>query len=771
MKTQILLTIEIRDRAIIAARTVTLAVLLILAPLSPLFADITGDFANPPLKYRTTPLYWLNGKISTADIDSQLTAFRDKDGYGSVAILPVTEYWEPDFLEKYGHILRKLDELGMWAIFCDDKSFPSGTAGGEIGKTYPEYCARQVFKSEKDVTGPLAYRVDLPAGALMGCVAMNNKDHAERIDITSGVGNGKLSWKVPAGDWKIMIFSSRRDVGMNRKDLNVNLDYLNPAAVVKWISLTYQRFYDRFPTHFGTTIKSSFYDDISLYQASPDVWNGDDHRCWTEGYNAAFLKKYGISPVEYYPAMWYDIGPSTAAARSMLFGFRAELLSESFVKRVADWCAAHKIDASGHPAGDYEVSPMGFSGDAIKFYKHAQRPLLDVIGAYGSKRDGYKLSSSAAFLYDRPILQCETYGAFENWKEADFTPDLLYRTAMELYARGINLIIPHGVWYAHPNVPTPPEISWRNPRVAASLPDYNKWAARCQLILQGGRHVADIAVLYPITGIYADCYFGHEGTDSGYLDVGERLTNRIRRDFTFLHPEVLKDKCSIDPVNHLLHLDNKVNAESYHVLILPGKPEAGAINVSTLQKAKDFFNQGGIVISTRRLPVKSAEPGKDAIIARLVEDIFGLDPNRAGHRYTKNQNANGGNAYFIPDIDENVAGTTRLAAVLDDALPVWDVRLEEDIIIKSAKGKLSYIHKIREGCDYYFFANSSDDGVDTWVRLKGRLRPELLDPHTGTIHGVAFQNIKEGGQDITRIQLKLGANKSAFIRDARMNAK
>ena len=144
---------------------------------------------------------------------------------------------------------------------------------------------------------------------------MNNKDHAERIDITSGVSNGKLSWKVPAGKWKIMIFASRRDFAMNRKDPNINLDYLNPAA------------------------------------------------------------------------------------------------------------------------GDYEVSPKGFSGDALKFYKHAQRPLLDVIGAYGDKRDGDKLSGSAAFIYDKPILQCETYGAFEGWKEANFTPDLLYRTAMESVAK------------------------------------------------------------------------------------------------------------------------------------------------------------------------------------------------------------------------------------------------------------------------------------------------------------------------------------------------
>ena len=746
---------------------VNLGLFSLLLGLSPVMsADITSEFVNPPRMYRPTPLYWLNGKIENSIIDSQLTQFRDKDGYGSVAVLAVAEWTEPEFMAKYGHMLDKLDELGMWMIFCDDKNFPSGTAGGEIGAKYPEYCSRQINKAEQDVTGPLDYQAEIPAGALMGCVAMNNTNRSQRIDITSGVSKGKLSWKAPAGSWKVMIFSSRRDFAMNRKDPNGNLDYLNPDAVDKWISLTYQRFYDAFPTHFGTTIKSSFYDDISLYQASPDVWNGNNRRCWTDGYNASFKKKYGISPVEYYPALWYDIGPATAAARSMLFGYRAELLSEVFVKRVAAWCAAHKIDASGHPAGDYEVSPMGFSGDAIKFYKYAQRPLLDVIGAYGSKRDGYKLSGSAAFLYDKPILQCETYGAFEGWKEANFTPDLLYRTAMELYVRGINLIIPHGVWYAHPNVPTPPEISWRNPIVGPSLPDYSTWAARCQVILQGGRHVADIAVLYPITAIYADCYFGHEGTDPEYLNVGERLTHTIRRDFTFMHSEVLDEKCAVDATSRTLNLKNKVNYEKYKVLILPGKREPGAINLSTLQKAKEFYDHGGTIISTARLPVKSAELGKDAQVAKLVQDIFGLDPNKSGHPYTKNTNASGGKAYFVPNIDEGVEGTSRLAAVLNEAVAVWDVRFEDQIVIKSAKGKLAYIHKVRDSADYYFFANSSDDSINTWVRLKGKLKPELLNPHTGAITAAEFENIKQDGQEVTRVRLTLEANKSVFVRSS-----
>jgi len=52
--------------------------------------------------------------------------------------------------------------------------------------------------------------------------------------------------------------------------------------------------------------------------------------------------------MKYYPALWYDIGPETAAARNALFGFRAQLYAENFIGRIAAWCAAHGIDMAGH---------------------------------------------------------------------------------------------------------------------------------------------------------------------------------------------------------------------------------------------------------------------------------------------------------------------------------------------------------------------------------------------------------------------------------------
>ena len=72
----------------------------------------------------------------------------------------------------------------------------------------------------------------------------------------------------------------------------------------------------------------------------------------------------------------------------------------------------------------------------------------------------------------------------------------------------------------------------------------------------------------------------------------------------------------------------------------------------------------------------------------------------AGAPFAVQTNAKGGKAYFAP-----APRPAQLKAMLDDALPVPDVRFEEDLA--APNGNLAYIHKVLEGRDIYFFANSS----------------------------------------------------------------
>ena len=107
------------------------------------------------------------------------------------------------------------------------------------------------------------------------------------------------------------------------------------------------------------------------------------------------------------------------------------------------------------------------------------------------------------------------------------------------------------------------------------------------------------------------------------------------------------------------------------------------------------------------------------------------------------------------------AGT--LAAILDEILPVADVAFENAPVAASGGGMLSYLHKVKDGADLYYFANSSDDHVDTWIRLRGRHTLQLWDPHTGAMTPTECSHERLKEQDITRVRLTLEPVKSAFL--------
>ena len=268
---------------------------------------------------------------------------------------------------------------------------------------------------------------------------------------------------------------------------------------------------------------------------------------WTPAFNARFTEKYGSSPALLYPALWYDIGPDTAAARNQMFGLRAELFANGFVKTIAHWCAAHGIALTGHVDQEEVVNPVGLCGDLIKAFQYQPIPGLDQIFAYDRGSCMYKVVSSAAANYGRPLVMTECYGAI------DLPVPNLYREAMDQFAKGVNLMVPHAVWYRTDPIMFPPELSYRTERYASELPRYNQYIGRLQRVLQQGRPIVDIAVLYPIHGLQSAYYFGPGEPYKGgvipkwadYMDVGERLSLDLRHDFTYLHPETLDAHCQV----------------------------------------------------------------------------------------------------------------------------------------------------------------------------------------------------------------------------------
>ncbi|MHC4507293.1 MAG: glycosyl hydrolase, partial [Planctomycetota bacterium] len=439
-------------------------------------ADLRRDFADPPLRWKSRPLWFWNGRLSRGRTRQTLEACRRR-GYYGVGILPARRmspgFMTPEFLDHYRLAVETAAGLGLKLCLYDEYWFPSGSAGGLLAKRHPEALGKRLDMLAVDVTGPKRIVQAVPAGVFMGAVAMETSTK-RRVNVSDRVEQGKLTWDVPAGKWKVM--DGARGL----------VDYLDPGAVGKFIELTYQQYFDKFPSHFGTTIDSAFYDEPTFH------WIRGS-RAWTGEFNEKFRKKHGSDPVILYPALWHDIGPETAAARNALFGFRAELYATGFPKILNDWCRAHRIELTGHVDQEEVVNPVGLCGDLIKAFKHQDIPAIDQVFRYGRASKAYKIVSSAAYNYDRPLVLTECYGGIRNMPAAN-----LYKEAMDQFAKGINAMVPHAVWYDPGKVIFQPDLSPENATWGPRLDEYNRYVGRLQQMLQGGRHVADVGVLYPI---------------------------------------------------------------------------------------------------------------------------------------------------------------------------------------------------------------------------------------------------------------------------------
>ena len=369
----------------------------------------------------------------------------------------------------------------------------------------------------------------------------------------------------------------------------------------------------------------------------------------------------------------------------------------------------------------------------------------------------YKVVSSAAANYGRSLVMTECYGAI------DLPVPNLYREAMDQFAKGVNLMVPHAVWYQTEAITFPPELSYRTERYASELPRYNQYIGRLQRVLQQGRPVVDIAVLYPIHGLQSGYYFGPGEPYQGgvippwadYMDVGERLSLDLRHDFTYLHPETLDARCQV--AGGRLVQQAPACPQQYRLVILPGTDTISAANLAQL---KAYYEQGGHLIATTRLPHQSAEFGRHDDVRAMIRDVFGTaptapgggDPDAASQRPVVNRHANGGTAQFVAS-----PSAAALQAAISQALPQPDVAWQDPPTVSG--GHVSYLHKELEGRHVWFFANSSDTPVDTRVALRGVFALERWDPHTGHIEPCPAA----ASQDRTIVRLQLAPVTSVLL--------
>lgn len=425
--------------------------------------NIKNEFLTPSDEYTPIPFWFWNDALEESEILRQIKDFRSKGVMGFVihpriGIPPEIEYLSDRFMEYVKLAVAEASRLGMKVVLYDEAMYPSGSAHGMVVKGNPEYATRGLRMVEHTCDGFCEFIPEISDGETIISVQAAEKSSTGTIKPDSIVNlelkDGKASFKAPSsGQWSVLYFiegftgGTIRGIHFGEDDgepaAPPSGDLLNPAAMDKFIKLTYDRYYEVLGDYFGTTV-------IAMFTDEPDILGRGSkpgYKPWTTG----FLEWYNDNGGNEYdlPLLWFDGGEASIDAGKRYRKAINKRLEYAYFSKISDWCLKHHISLTGHP----------HESDGIGFLKHFQIPGQDIVWRWVAPEDSKgiegadstigKCSSDAARHAARRRNSNECFGCCGpqgiNWA---FSCDDMKWYLDWLFVRGVNLLYPHAFFYS-----------------------------------------------------------------------------------------------------------------------------------------------------------------------------------------------------------------------------------------------------------------------------------------------------------------------------------
>jgi hypothetical protein len=490
---------------------------------------------------------------------------------------------------------------------------------------------------------------------------------------------------------------------------------------------------------------------------------------WTKNMFRRFRGRNGYELRPRLADLFFDVRPDSARIRHDFFNTTTELYTNAYYRQLRDWCRAHGVLFTAHLLYEEWLRQMiRVEGNLFRHYENMDVVAVDhlypVIGTreHPDQHVAMKVASSAAHHSGSERLICESFGGIF----MDATMQRMKWIADWEFVLGVNLLNPHGFHYTLEGARKrdwPPSQFYQYPywRHYQKLSDY---ISRLSRLLSGGRHVARVAVLWPINAMFAT--YRPQQRDP----VGERIEDdfnaltdlllRLHVDFDYLDEDVLaraviRDGCVL------------VGDESYQAVIVP--PMAHC-RLSTVDRLEELVAAGGKLLGAVLLPGQAFGPDGQADVAARIEALFGAGPRvaagsgppaGAGPGVRRHE---GGAAVFIraPAIAGRASpggapggaddGVARAIGSALAALVPADVQIGND--------ELFSLHRRKDGQDLFFVVNPTAEEQRADVGLPGPADPVLWDPSTGQEQIIAPSVFADGW---TRFTLTLPPTGSAVL--------
>lgn len=658
--------------------------------------DVLPGFQQPPKGYGNVPFYWWSGdRLTKERLSAQLDILKESATDGFAISYIHTDPETDTLFNKNGYGLYGRTEPGspevfseewwdIWTWFSEECAKRGLGAGiddytiGWIGNGYyPDQVAGrpdlQNYKGQLKIESiPVengkSICVDMPEDVLSvvfwpGAVTL---DHL--------AANGKISWQ-PEEDGKIYIISTEDD------------NILHPEYGKALIEIYFDNFEKRMTPEQRNGMNYFFQDELS-YPINMLSWSND--------FQDEFKKRKGYDITPYLPALIEYIGEMTPKVRLDYAEVLTDLAEERYYKPIYDWHADRGLIYGSDNLGR-GMNPTAYV-DYFRANSWYTAPGNDA-PSNGSSFIQTKVSSSISHLYNRPRTWLEAFHSM-GWSSSG---EWLTQQIDHHMIAGGNLVCLHGLYYSTHGgwwEWAPPCFHFRMPY----WPHMKLWleyTERMSYLLSQGDHVCDIALMYPTESMQA---YPDATPDKAFEDA-KRLSD-AGLDYDFIDFRSLRDA---QIKGNALHIGN----ESYKVMIIS---DMQAMHHSSLEKIRDFYRAGGIVLATGSLPKASSRQGEqDEEVDAVLQEIFGLTNAdvQDGKAAVKQTNKAGGTGLYVAD------------GSVEKVIPQF---ILPDFIPGEKGGKV--LHRRIGRRDVYMVMNV-EKGSECFFRAKGKV--ELWDATDGSV--------------------------------------
>ena len=668
----------------------------------------------------------------------------------------------PESTRLIAHAIREADRLGLEIGIVASSGWNAG--GSWIP---PEHAGKGLYQSVTTVTGPKEFHAALPLPGLpehcpldaqgrpayLREVAVLAVPHGKTktladvnqvVDLTKMIdAEGKLQWKVPAGDWDIlrlvcMNHGQRLIVASPNSD-GPMIDFFDPRATEFHLSHILNTILKELgrKSFEGTSFKTLEFDSMELDGFTP----------WNVTMAAEFERRAGYPVIRYLPVLAGWKLADEVAEQQFLYDWRkfvSDLLIDSHYvagRKFLQSYGVKLIAESGGPGPPiWGSNPV----DGIKALGAVDIPR----GEFWNRHRGIflvKEIASAAHVYDKRLVDAESFTTWRRWVDGPLNHKRLADRAL---CEGLNCFSFHTFassppeaglpgWAYHAGTDVNPSATWWP--MAGGLMDY---LARCSYMLRQGWFVADV------------CYFYGDQAPNFYPPLCNVPEKPLLEG---LDPRHDYDVCSSEVILKRMRVENGrivlPDGMSYAVLVLPDQDH---IPTEVLAKIHALAADGATVIGHQRpthAPGMKGQQTETAKVAQQVQALWGE-----------------GEASFTPSVQIRQIDKGRFIIAQDRSAALREIGVLADFEIvghsKGDLGPLDFLHRKTTEDEFYFISNKTMEPQTLTCRFRvaaetNGLVPEFWWPESGLRSVCSDWKTLASGQ--TELPVALGPLGSVFV--------